>query len=441
MTFLRPDLDWYPLTLAQLDFWEEFRAHPGVAVSTVAHATRFRGALVPEALARAIQMTIDETEVLSLRFRDGPDGPRQAVSHTQRPELHHVDLRGHADPYAEAQAMMQADLLTPLDLTGAGLSAQWLMRTGLEDWTWYCRGHHIFLDGYAMALIERRVAQLYAHLTRGEEAGEAFAPFSAFLDEEEGYRRSKRHAAAGEYWRGQIAEGPAPTVLAKGSEDYPATPLAAEIDLSELVAPLRLLAARLDLGMVDLLTLLGGLWLWRHPCCLGQEAQSPRTVWLPFMSRFGSISAQVPAMVVNILPFHIAPEPGSSFDQNLAAHARDLRQLRRHGRYRIEQITRDQGLDIRHRFFFSPLINVMPFDAPDYEGCDVEREVLAAGPGDGFNMSFACDSKGEGLTLWLEADPALTPCALFDAHHRDFPDFLRRCVARQEDVSLEEAFG
>ncbi|MDS9469880.1 condensation domain-containing protein [Paracoccus sp. MBLB3053] len=437
----RSELDWYPLTLAQLDFWEEFRAHPGVAVSTVAHAICFRGALNPDALARAIQTTIAETDVFALRFREGPEGPRQAVSANWAPELRPIDLRLQPAPERQAKAMMQADLDSPLDLTGAGLSAQWLMQTGTEEWIWYCRGHHIFLDGFAMALIERRVAQLYAHLTQGSEPGEAFAAFPQFLAEEEAYRQGPRHTAAAKYWREQIGRTPGLPALRKGSEDYPAVPLLSEMDLSDLSEPLRALAARLELGIVDLLTLLSAIWLWRHPCCQDDVAQCPRTVWLPFMSRFGSISARVPAMVVNILPFCVAPDPALGFTENLQALAHELRQMRRHGRYRIEQITRDQGLDSQHRFFFSPLINVMPFDRPRFQDCTVEHEVLAAGPGDGFNMSFSCDSAGDGLALCLEADPALTPAAMFDFHRRAFPEFLHQCAAQPANITLEETFG
>lgn len=441
MNGLLSDLDWHPLTLAQLDFWEEFRAHPGVVVSTVAHATRFEGDLDPAALAEAIRIMVAETDVLALRFRDGPDGPRQAVDRSLAPKLRLIDLSAHPTPQTEAQMMMQADLQIPLDLTKGPLSAQWLIRTDDSDWTWYCRGHHIFLDGYAMALIERRVAELYAHLTQGGAAGAPFAGFPQFLAEEDAYRHSLHHTAAGEYWRDQIAQGPSLPVLRKGSEDYPAAPLLAEIGLEDLAEPLRHMGARLDLGAVDLLTLLSGIWLWRHPCRTDQEPRSARAVWLPYMSRLGSVSARIPAMVVNILPFRIEPDPATSLAQNLSSMGRTLRRLRRHGRYRIEQLTRDQGLDSRHRFFFSPLINVMPFDRPEFACCTVDHQVLAAGPGDGFNLSFTSDGRGDGLSLCMEADPKLTPETMFSFHADAFPAFLRRCAMREDDPMLEEIFG
>ena len=86
-----------PLTLAQLDFWEEFTAHPGEAVSTVAHALELRGPLDEVALAQAIRQTIAETDVLSLRFALGPDGvPHQLADPSRRPDLRLLDLSQHA---------------------------------------------------------------------------------------------------------------------------------------------------------------------------------------------------------------------------------------------------------------------------------------------------------------------------------------------------------
>jgi enterobactin synthetase component F len=428
MSRLEPMLTWYPLTFAQLDFWEEFRAHPGVAVSTVAHVTRFEGKVDVAALARAIRQTVAESDVLALRFRETADGPTQTVDRCRMPLLQQIDLRSCPDPQTEARRMMDADIAKPMDLTRDLLSAQWLMRTADATWLWYCRGHHIFLDGYAMALIERRVARIYAHLTRDSDAGQPLAPFAAYLEEEAAYRAGPQHLTAAAFWRDAIAAGPDLPVLTKGSEDYPAKPLCAEIDLSDLSHPLGRAAAALQIGEADLLTLLAGIWLCRHPCGPNQPEATDRVIWLPYMSRFGSVSANIPAMVVNIFPFRVALNRGASLRENLVAAAGSLRRHRRHGRYRIEQMAQDCGLSSRQRFLFSPLVNVMPFDMAEYPGLRTEREVLAAGPADGFNMTFACDSRSADLILWLEADPVLTSPELFDFHRQRFPAFLRDSV-------------
>ncbi|MBL3567737.1 hypothetical protein JMM59_22440, partial [Rhodovulum sulfidophilum] len=57
-------------------------------------------------------------------------------------------------------------------------------------------------------------------------------------------------------------------------------------------------------------------------------------------------------------------------------------------------------------FFFSPLVNVLPFDPPEFPGCTARSEVLAAGPGDGFNLTWSARTDGSDLALSIDADPA-----------------------------------
>lgn len=439
MTDQQQPSDWHALTLGELDFWEEFRAHPETVVSTVAHATRIDGAVDGAALARAITLTTAESDVLALEFRQiGDAPPQQRVNSALAPLLRQLDLRGKPDPEARAQAEMQADIDRPLDLLAGPLAAQWLIRTGDQAWIWYCRGHHIFLDGYAMALIERRVAQHYTALTTGTAPGQPFTRFTDFLQEEAEFRRGPRHETAGQFWGDYLSTGPALPVLRKGSENYPGQPRSAELPLADLAGALQARAGALGLGWPDLLIMLTGLWLWANPDSDADRMATDRVIWLPFMNRLGSVSAGLPAMVVNILPFRITAGIDSPLETSLRDLATDLRRIRRHGRYRIEQITADRGIGAGHRFFFSPLVNVMPFDPPVFPGCTAQRELLAAGPGDGFNATFAANGRGEGLVLFLDADPSLTSENLFRHHCDGLPGFLRQALMAPAETRLAD---
>ncbi|MBZ4023724.1 hypothetical protein CKO11_14820 [Rhodobacter sp. TJ_12] len=413
---------WHALTLAQLDFWEEFGFHPDRPLSTVAHCTVIEGNLDEAALIGALRQLAQEAEVLALRFRDGPEGPQQQIDPARIPVLRYHDLRYESDPGATARKMMERDIAAPIDLRHDPLAALWLLRVGTERWLWYLRGHHILLDGYSVALIERRAAALYAQ-ARGKEADPGpLRPFAQYLEEEECYRASSQHARDGAWWAQHLAGGPKLAVLRKGAEDYGCSPLAAEPALpADLSSALARAAATADLGWPDLLTLLCAAWLARD---LPEDGPG-RTIWLPYMSRLGSVSATIPALVVNILPLVVTRQTDETLGAWLRRSAATLRQLRRHGRYRVEQIAQDHGLGKGKRFFFSPLINLLPFDSPRFVGCRARREVLAAGPGDGFNMTFAAAADGTGLTLSIDADPA--SARNFDAACTGLVPFLTRC--------------
>lgn len=432
---------WMPLTAGQMDFWEEFRFHPDQPVSTVAHCITLDGPLNAAALAQAIRQTVAEADTLALRFDEAPDGTlRQRVDPARAPQLRQIDLCGHADPAAEARRIMRADRDAPLDLARQPVAAQMLLRVGTERWLWYSRGHHIILDGFGMALIERRVSRLYAAALGQGEPGPAFGRLADFLGEETAYAGSAAHALDRAYWSDWLApHRPHLPVLRKGAEDYGATPLMAGFTPGgTFERALQAGASALRINWADLLTLLSALWLARHdPGRTAPDAPCP--IWLPYMSRMGSVSAHIPAMVVNILPLIVPPETAdeiacsqsapAALTQIVTGLSAQLRRHRRHGRYRIEDMARDCGIPAAHRFHFTPLVNVMPFDLPQFVGVTARRHVLAAGPGDGFNVSFTADPKGAGLACAIEADPATQPRATFPARAAGFEQWLRAAVA------------
>ncbi|WP_374427196.1 condensation domain-containing protein [Paracoccus sp. (in: a-proteobacteria)] len=431
-----PDTHWLPLTLAQLDFWEEFRLHPDTPVSTVAHAIELRGPCDTGALAGAIAETIAETDVMALGLAVDPDGqPRQRIDPARAPALRRIDLCGRTDGRDHAFALMQADMEARLDLLTQPIFAQWLIRLAEDHHIWLNRGHHIAVDGYGMGLIERRCAAHYAARLTGGDAGPRLGAFGDYLNEETDYRAGPRHAADGGHWAQILAHAPPPRILRKGSENYPTEALFAEHDLSPLRAALMARATALGMGWPDLLTVLCAIWVALRvtgPAAARRTDPQGRiaaTLWLPYMSRMGSVSITVPALVVNILPLGVDLSPDEGLGAVLSRLSTALRKLRRHGRYRIEQIAQDYGVPSGGRFFFSPLINVLPFDAAHFPGCEMTRHVLSNGPGDGFNITIRGDGEAEGLELLTEADPALTPAAGFAALADSLPEFLRAALA------------
>ncbi|MEE2952360.1 MAG: condensation domain-containing protein [Pseudomonadota bacterium] len=420
---------WMPLTLPQIDLWEEYTFHSNEVVSTVAHSLDITGPINEDALKRAIAQVVAESDVLSLEFHDRrPDlPPLQRVNPELRPELVVHDLTGADDPAAEAQRLIEADIGRGIDLKGRGISAQALFRLSPHHLVWYLRTHHAVLDGYGIALIEKRLGELYGHFSAGLPAGDPFHPFESFIDEEETYRASRRFQADREHWVKSLAGAVNFRVLHKGAEDYLSG--GAHYGFHELApetaAQLRRMAGELTMAWPDLLTLLSGLYL-RH------ELPQPETrhrseafmIWLPLMSRWGSVGAHMPAMLVNILPVFLTAEPGEGLRRFLARSAGLLKTLRSHGRYRVEQIALDRGVPAGSRFFFSPLINILPFDPPIFPGCDVTRNVQAAGLPEGFALTFRGQEDGTGLTFEMEADTATADTATFERWQRELPEFL-----------------
>lgn len=421
-----------PLTLPQLDFWEEFTFHPDEPIATVAHCLDIDGVTDEPALVAAITQTIAESDVLCVRFHveESRETPLQSCDPQLRPILQQTDLTGIADPLQEARARMEADVAAPLDLRGAGLAATWLLHLGKQRYLWYIRAHHIVLDGYGFTLIEQRCGQLYSQRLTGSDPGPAFHPFASFIAEEEAYRASRRHASDRAYWRDEFAAHAPLPILHRGDKQAGEAPHEVYGVLpADVSAGLRRISQETGIGWPDLLVLLSGLYLALHLPRQQIDGRDVLAFWLPFMSRWGSLAAHTPAMVVNILPFHLSFGSQESFEDVLRENAATLRMQRRHGRYRIEQIAMDKGMPAGSRYFFSPLINVLPFSAPSFDGCKVTREIMGSGQGEGIDLTFRGEDDGSELSFAMSADPAMFARESFARHGEALPAFLARALA------------
>ncbi|GGF50176.1 vibriobactin synthetase [Azorhizobium oxalatiphilum] len=426
---------WMPLTLPQLDFWEEYVLQPDQPLSTVAHYLDLAGDVDGAALRAAVTKAVGESDVLGIRFRLPPGGttPEQACDPERIPLVKMLDVRGEEDPVAAAHALMRADVEAPLDLLTDPLSVTWLLRVENKRYFWYLRAHHIVLDGFGISLIEQRCAHIYGHLVGGADAGPPFHRFESFIAEEAAYGASPRHGADSAYWRDYLAPATRLPVVHKDDEGYRSSGLEHEEALPEaFCAALRKASSRTGIGWPDLLVILSGAYLSHHLGRTRSPDDGPLTLWLPFMSRWGSVGAHMPAMLVNILPLHVDVAAQETLGGYLTRMAGVLRKQRSHGRYRIEQMAADHGIGRGARYLFSPLVNVLPFNPAVFAGCEATRHVLANGPGDGFEVTFRGRDDASGLTLNLDADPALVPPEAFHGHARDLPAFILRALTEMD---------
>lgn len=399
---------WLPLTPAQFDFWEEFTFHPHQPVSTVAHRITLRGNIDETALLTALEQVIFETDVFTIRFQlpDQNDMPLQCCDPHKRPQVRIIDLQQRSSAAFVAKSMMQADIDGQLNLLRQPLAAVWLIRFSPTHYTVYIRAHHIIVDGFGMALIEHRLAELYRACQRQAVASQPLRAFYDFLGEEQQYASSEKSRQDGEYWHRYLVDTPSLPVLQKGGEDY-----GAECLHSEAMLPLHFsqqlckFSERHGTGWPDLLLALSAAWLTLQLPRAQREDALP--VWVPVMNRRGTVAASVPALAVNILPIFIQIDQLETVADYVKRIATQLRDLRAHGRYRIETLAADQGLGRGARYFFSPLINVLPFDPPAFAGCETEREVMASGPGDGFNLTWRGRTDASELHIDIDADPAM----------------------------------
>ncbi|KHL25706.1 enterobactin synthase [Croceibacterium mercuriale] len=411
----------FPLAEAQEGLFYAQLLDPANPVFNTGQYLDLVGELDIAALSRAVAQAGVEAEALRLRVRSTGG---QLVRDDLRIDLQVIDCTAADDPEQFALLLIRADMATTVDPAHDPLARQRLYRLAPQRHLWAQQVHHLAIDGYGMVLLTARVAELYGRYLAGQETGgRALAPLAGVLAEDAVYRTSPERVGDAAWWRDYLHGMADVTGMAPGravsSHSFIRTEAALPDDV-RLALLDRAKSARL--GWPDVLMALTAAYCRRFTG--GEEA----VVGVPHMGRMGSATARVPAMVMNVLPLRIASGELLPLDSYLAQVADNLAQVRRHGRYRSEQVRRDLGLIGGDRRLYGPLINVQPYDRPPrMAGLQVGLHVTGTGPVDDIHFTFRGDGRST-LSIEVDANPALYDAAAVQAHGLRLATFLQAAL-------------
>ncbi|MEU3562573.1 amino acid adenylation domain-containing protein [Kitasatospora sp. NPDC006786] len=441
-----------PLLAAQAAIWYAQALDPASPVYNTGDAVEITGPLDEDRFEQALRQAVDEAQALSAVVVTGPDGtPRQRLRPGRRWPLHRLDLRAAADPAAEAEAWMRADLARPADLAEGPLFTHALIRLAEDRRIWYRRIHHLAVDAYALTLLGERIAALYAaRVTGAEPAPNPFAGLAEAAAEEAAYRGSAQYEADRAHWSARMAGAGTPAALPGSPEPagagtpaalpgspepaaadtpaaLPGTPEPAAADRDAVPGEAVRLTADLPAGTRDRLEraadavratwaelLLAAAAGYLHRLTGAQDV----VLGLPLANRRGPAALRTPVAAANVLPLRLAVRPAGSAEALLRAVVRELRAVRRHQRYPLEELRRDLGRTGDRRALFGPMVNIKAFESDlDLAGLPGTVRNLAAGPVDDLALNVSPGPDG-ALRLVIDADPArYGPASL--AAHRD----------------------
>ncbi|MEU6374870.1 amino acid adenylation domain-containing protein [Streptomyces sp. NPDC046909] len=418
-----------PLTAAQSGMWFAQALDPLSPAQNTAEVLEIDGPLDPDLFAAALRRVTAEAEALRVVIEDTPDGSCQRVRESVELPLT-VSDRHTAE---QAEAWMRADLAEPCDLTQGPLFRHALFRVGENRWLWYQRIHHLVMDGYGYSLLVRRTAEVYSALVRGEEpAPRTFRALADLVTDDTDYRSSPAFTADRAHWAQAFGDRPeAPRLAGRG-----ALPSRTFLRRTTHLAPetterLRELAARLRATWPDVLIAAQALYTARA------TARTDIVLGLPMMGRMGSVALRVPGMVMNVLPLRLTVTPDASFAELVRQVVLGIREVRRHQRYRYEDIRRDLGLLGENRGLVGPLVNVMPFDyGVDFAGSEARARNLSAGPVDDLTVNIYDRADGRGLRIDHDGNPALYTDTELAAHQARFLRLVERLTDTDPHLPL-----
>ncbi|MGG1104443.1 non-ribosomal peptide synthetase DhbF [Bacillus subtilis] len=419
----------YSLTGAQTGIWFAQQLDPDNPIYNTAEYIEINGPINIALFEEALRHVIKEAESLHVRFGENMDGPWQMINPSPDVQLHVIDVSSEPDPEKTALNWMKADLAKPVDLGYDPLFNEALFIAGPDRFFWYQRIHHIAIDGFGFSLIAQRVASTYTALIKGQTAkGRSFGSLQAILEEDTDYRGSEQYEKDRQFWLDRFADAPEVVSLADRAPRTSNSFLrhTAYLPPSDVNA-LKEAARYFSGSWHEVMIAVSAVYVHR------MTGSEDVVLGLPMMGRIGSASLNVPAMVMNLLPLRLTVSSSMSFSELIQQISREIRSIRRHHKYRHEELRRDLKLIGENHRLFGPQINLMPFDyGLDFAGVRGTTHNLSAGPVDDLSINVYDRTDGSGLRIDVDANPEVYSESDIKLHQQRILQLLQTASAGED---------
>lgn len=419
----------YSLTGAQTGIWFAQQLDPDNPIYNTAEYIEINGPINIALFEEALRYVIKEAESLHVRFGENMDGPWQMINPSPDVQLHLIDVSSEPDPEKTALNWMKADLAKPVDLGYDPLFNEALFIAGPDRFFWYQRIHHIAIDGFGFSLIAQRVASTYTALIKGQTAkGRSFGSLQAILEEDTDYRGSEQYEKDRQFWLDRFADAPEVVSLADRAPRTSNSFLrhTAYLPPSDVNA-LKEAARYFSGSWHEVMIAVSAVYVHR------MTGSEDVVLGLPMMGRIGSASLNVPAMVMNLLPLRLTVSSSMSFSELIQQISREIRSIRRHHKYRHEELRRDLKLIGENHRLFGPQINLMLFDyGLDFAGALGTTHNLSAGPVDDLSINVYDRTDGSGLRIDVDANPEVYSESDIKLHQQRILQLLQTASAGED---------
>ncbi|MFF7987799.1 condensation domain-containing protein, partial [Streptomyces sp. NPDC007901] len=419
---------------SQEGIWHAQRLGGPRALYSVGQAVEITGALDVPAFEAALRRTVEETEILGVRFAEDAVGSARAVPHPARRWSLRIEEPdgGGGDPRAWMETRMREELAGVEDPRGEQLFSFVLFRLDSHRYCWFQGYNHLLLDGYACTLMARRVAEVYSALVVGAVYSEAeFVSLTEALDEEARYRNSPEFTDDRRYLRDRFSDRPelaeVPRLsgvsgfLQESGAEAGAVLRETGSFATAATDALRSAADSVGLRTSRLLAAASGAFV------SGMTGSAEALLSLPMTGRVGETDLRARLTRANMLPLRFPVPAGASLLDLARAADGALGELLHHQRYRGEHLRRDLGWPEGDRRHFGPYLNILPRTGElafgDCRG--VARDVSTRLVED---FGVLIDRTGSGTEITVEANAALYDRAWVRGVLRSLVGFVTRAV-------------
>ncbi|SDH30826.1 non-ribosomal peptide synthase domain TIGR01720/amino acid adenylation domain-containing protein [Rhodococcus triatomae] len=384
---------------------------------TIAQFVEVDGYVDVATLSRASSAAGREFGSAFLRLVKVDGEPWQYVDRSLDIGVDHHDFRSADDPEAAAREWMRNEYASPVDLFRDRLVYSAALQLGDRRWFWYCRIHHIAIDGYGAMALMNRIAERYTAAIEGREPTPSKArDLVEVYEDDVAYRDSDRFRKDREYWLERTADLPGPLSLAGRGDQVESHATVASAALPPRTA------RRLDDSVEQGISGAAPSVIAAFAAFLSlMTAEDDVVLSVPVSARTTAKLRQSGGMTSNIVPLRLRVDRETTVGGLLAAVQLELTGALRRQRYRHEDMRRDMGSSGEQRGFFGPSVNIMMFHSEIRLGEAQGRlNILTTGPVEDLSVNLYPSVAGDTLHVDFEGNPHLYSQEVLAGHHERF---------------------
>ncbi len=359
-------LNQYPLSSTQKEIWLDQLLSPNIPLYNIGGYLHISGAIDIKVFEQSLNQLIQENDALRIKLQQSSEG--FAVQTIEEDVDFHLDYHEFSDHH-EAMAWMHKEFKQAFKLEGEFLFKFALLKIANNCYYFFAKFHHIIVDGYAISLINQRLATIYNQ----EQVDEAVChSYIDFVKKDQAYFESDQYIRHQNYWLEKYQDIPEPLIQVAATFESKS----ASLDLNrEHYNQLIQFAELHNVSTFHLI--LGALYCYFTKT----TGRDDFVIGLPILNRNTAAFKQTVGMFASVSAAWFRFGTDLNFIQLIQAISQELKQNYRYQRFPISELNRQLGLQIEGR---KQLFDItLSYEKHDYDanfnGNPVEALTLANG--------------------------------------------------------------
>ena len=201
------------LTRSQFAIWTGQKLDPDAPLYNMAIAFFIDGKIEPAAFRQAFQTLLDQSDALRSVINETDGIPRQRALNSLNFKLQMEDFSTTDDSHAALNRWLDERRKHRFELSECLFDSA-LIKLADAEFCWYVNQHHLFTDGFSMAVLQQRMAEFYRlALEKCLETVNPPPQYQDYLMYEKKFRQSPLFEKVSSYWRKKESIPNAPLTL------------------------------------------------------------------------------------------------------------------------------------------------------------------------------------------------------------------------------------